>query len=257
MKKIIFVLAVILTACHPDKVEIAFDCTASPLSLSGTTTAANCGSSDGSLELEVSGGEGPFTYSITGKNSNETGHFNDLAGGNYTATVVDKNLCTISKDFTVENIDGVNVGGVTSEPAGCGSSNGSITITGNGGTTPYSFEVSGHGINTEGVFTGLEKGTYAVSVTDAAGCSSEKEVTILSGTELSTDVMPIISANCAKSGCHNGSQSPNLSTAANVKSNASRIKSEVSSGSMPPTGKLSTTQINLINCWVADGAPNN
>lgn len=258
MKKITFIsLLATLVACSPEKVTTAFDCSTSALSLSGITTDANCGSSDGSIELEVSGGEAPYTYSITGTGTNDTGLFNDLTGGSYTATVTDKNSCTASKDFTVQNKDGVNLASVTSQASGCGSSNGSITISGEGGSSPYTYEVSGHGTNSEGLFTGLETGTYAVSVTDDAGCVAESSVTILSGTALSSDIMPIISSNCAISGCHNGSQSPNLSNAANVKSNASRIRAEVNAGTMPPSGKLPANQINLITCWVADGAPNN
>lgn len=69
--------------------------------------------------------------------------------------------------------------------------------------------------------------------------------------------MPIIQKDCAISGCHNGSQSPRLETNQEVIANAARIKSETQAGSMPRNRTLSDQEIELIACWVDDGALNN
>jgi hypothetical protein len=77
----------------------------------------------------------------------------------------------------------------------------------------------------------------------------------------SADVNSIIQTSCATgSGCH-GSGSFNgpgpLLTYSQVFNARSTIRSEVSSGRMPPNGGLSATQKNSIICWIDSGAPNN
>ena len=71
------------------------------------------------------------------------------------------------------------------------------------------------------------------------------------------NVKPIIDNNCI--GCHStaGGQFPNLETYEGVKANASQIKIEVETLSMPIGGSLTTDEIQAISCWVDAGALNN
>jgi hypothetical protein len=59
---------------------------------------------------------------------------------------------------------------------------GGFTVTGLGGTAPYSYTIAGPTVNTTGattgVFTGLLAGTYTVTITDANLCSATNTVTI-------------------------------------------------------------------------------
>lgn len=75
--------------------------------------------------------------------------------------------------------------------------------------------------------------------------------------KFAADVAPIIANSCAVSGCHNGAQFPTLMSYDQIAANASSISSAVQSGAMPKTGSLSTTQKNIIKCWVQSGAPDN
>ncbi len=68
-------------------------------------------------------------------------------------------------------------------------------------------------------------------------------------------IKPIIDNNCLQ--CHGGTQSPNLSSYAGISANADRIKTQVVSGRMPQGGSLTTEEIQLISCWVDNGALNN
>jgi len=87
----------------------------------------------------------------------------------------------------------------------------------------------------------------------------------------SGDLVPIFTANCALSGCHDGVPAHNPSlTAANayqaitsggfinlVVPTNSIIYGEVKSGSMPPSGALTTSEIQKLLDWIRNGAPNN
>ncbi|WP_349293674.1 beta strand repeat-containing protein [Flavobacterium marginilacus] len=57
-----------------------------------------------------------------------------------------------------------------------GSSDASIRVTPSSGTAPYAFALAGTGANhtgdTTGIYTGLQAGSYTITVTDAKGCTS-------------------------------------------------------------------------------------
>ena len=75
-----------------------------------------------------------------------------------------------------------------------------------------------------------------------------------------TEVHPIIQASCARSGCHGAGSSNGpgaLLTYSQVFNARSSIHSAVSSGRMPLSGSLTTSQKNAILCWIDNGAPDN
>jgi hypothetical protein len=102
-----------------------------------------------------------------------------------------------------------------------------------------------------GVLYACSKSTDTTSSVDCSGTTKS----------FSTDVNPIIQANCAtNSGCH-GSGSNNgpgeLLTYSEIFNARSSIRPAVLSGSMPKTGSLTTAQKNAIICWIDNGAANN
>ncbi|MEI6823041.1 MAG: hypothetical protein WCL51_14005 [Bacteroidota bacterium] len=92
------------------------------------------------------------------------------------------------------------------------------------------------------------------------------ESTIPAGICFSDDVLPLIQSNCAYSGCHSGSQNPNLSTYADIMKlvkagdpQASRLYTTCIGSSMPPKPHsfLNLEEVTLIYGWIKQGAPNN
>jgi hypothetical protein len=75
------------------------------------------------------------------------------------------------------------------------------------------------------------------------------------------DVSPIIQASCSNSsGCHGSGSSAGpgaLVTYSEIRSASSQIQSSVLAGRMPLGSSLSSSQIQIINCWVKNGALNN
>jgi len=76
---------------------------------------------------------------------------------------------------------------------------------------------------------------------------------------LEADVMPIISLHCAINACHSNGVDPVLNTTAEVIAQAERILVRTVAATMPPGGQapLTADEIQLISCWVEDGAKNN
>ena len=80
------------------------------------------------------------------------------------------------------------------------------------------------------------------------------------------DIKPIIDATCALAGCHvAGFVNGDYTTYEGLKSkvdNGSLSRRVVEDKDMPPPDtsgptELTTVQIQLIHCWIEDGAPNN
>ena len=80
-------------------------------------------------------------------------------------------------------------------------------------------------------------------------------------TTYSQVIQPIIAANCALSGCHDGGNTlPNWTIFDNVQANAQLIKTRTSNRTMPPSNasvNLTAQEIDDIACWVDSGAQNN
>lgn len=66
-----------------------------------------------------------------------------------------------------------------------GGSNGSITATPLGGTAPFSYQLNGGTPQSSGTFNGLAAGNYTITVTDAAGCSSNAAATVTQPLQIS------------------------------------------------------------------------
>ena len=146
-----------------------------------TIKNGTCGSKNGSILLNVSGGTGPFKYSWnTGDSSNL---LNWLGSSAYTCTITDRNQCTINQVVNVINIPGPQLNMQSAAQPTCnGLKNGQLTLNLKGGTAPFAY------VNSDGSTGGfisqtysignLGKGNYTVNVTDANNCSATLPYTI-------------------------------------------------------------------------------
>jgi gliding motility-associated-like protein len=64
-----------------------------PLKISSSTTQASCGVANGAIHIIGTGGIAPLLYSIDGTMYQQSGFFNNLAAGNYTAYIKDAGGC--------------------------------------------------------------------------------------------------------------------------------------------------------------------
>jgi large repetitive protein len=133
------------------------------------------GGSDGSLTVVATGGTGVLTYTLNpGAISNTTGVFSGLFAGAYSVSVTDENTCgpVSTGSIDVTEPPEIQITGSAHTDISCnGLTDGTITVTANGGTGTLSYTLNpGAETNTTGVFTGLAANSYTVSVTDDNGC---------------------------------------------------------------------------------------
>ncbi len=255
-----FFLIVSCAYDHVEKITLS-KCAGSTLTIAvgDVKSTTTCGSADGSITVNASGGSGSYAYSINNGASQTSNAFINLSSGSYTLAVRDSLGCVASQLVSVNSGSStLSVSVLSTVNSGCPTANGTITVTASGGTEPYQYKINSGSYQSSNLFTALNAGNYSVTVNDASNCPTSLTTTVSrKGPSFVSDISPIISANCATSGCHNGSRSPTLTSYSTIASNASRVLSTITSRLMPPGGSLSQTQINLITCWVNDGAKNN
>ncbi len=145
------------------------------LSLAGIVTNTNCDSTNGKIDLTVTGGTPGYTYNWNDGAS--TKDRTDLAAGIYSVTITDINGCKAFGSFNVLPSTAPTVSlQVTNSK--CQEANGYILATGSNGSGQYQFNWQGpagytasSAYVTTHAITGLEEGLYFVTLTDAAGCS--------------------------------------------------------------------------------------
>lgn len=144
------------------------------IAISISLTNPTCGSNNGSLTASASGGSPQYSYKWS--NGATTASISGLAAGTYTVTVTDANNCSKMTSQAIVAPNGP-IATATSTSTVCnGNSNGTATVSATGGTAPYTYKWVGN--LTSATITGLAAGSYAVTVTDATGCSSTTTATV-------------------------------------------------------------------------------
>lgn len=140
------------------------------LESSGTTENPLCyESAEGSINLDVTGGAGNYSYEWS--NGAMSQNISDLPEGDYSVLIEDEVGCTTTQSFTLTQPDQLVQEGVVQDVNCFGESNGSIVLSLTGGTGNLELEWSDptlDGVNN----TTVSAGSYDLMVTDENGCVS-------------------------------------------------------------------------------------
>lgn len=228
-----------------------------------TVNPTSAASSNGSISASATGSTG-FTFSINGGPFQATGNFANLAQGSFTVTAKDLNGCLGSAVFTLTAPNpcaGVTilVSNVVTGNRPCEPANGSITATGSGGTTPYTYSINGGAFQISNIFSGLAAATYTITAKDANGCTGTVNATVndLVAGPLFLAVKNVLDNNCVS--CHNNVISNggmNWTVDCNIVTFKDRIRERAVNGnpsSMPPTGLLPASERTKITNWINAG----
>ena len=131
-------------------------------------TNAQCGQSNGAINLSVGGGTAPYTFLWSGGQVTED--LSNIPPGGYTVTVTDANGCTKVLNVAVnDNVVNINVTGVVAANTTCNGGNGSIDVSVNPAGT-YTYNWSNNEMTQD--ISNLPPGSYTVTVTAGPTCSS-------------------------------------------------------------------------------------
>jgi gliding motility-associated-like protein len=152
-----------------------------PSVLTGVTsqTEVSCNTgSDGTATVTPGGGTTPYTYSWNTTPVQTTPNSTGLTAGTYTVTVTDNKGCSLTRSVTITEPPVLTAGTTQVDVSCSGGNDGTATVSPGGGTSPYTYSWTTIPSQTTGIATGLNLGTYTVTVTDNKGCSLTRSVTI-------------------------------------------------------------------------------
>ncbi len=158
-----------------------------------TTNVPCYNGTTGSIDLTVVGTNGPYQFTWTGTNQNVEDPTN-LPAGTYSVVVSDLDGC----DTPIAGIEIVEGTEITSTsditPALCGADDGSISLTVNGGSMPYSYDWGDPNIGDTPDPDQLSNGTYIVTITDNVGCTFTDTYSVIdpSGVQLQPSQVDIL-----------------------------------------------------------------
>ncbi len=143
------------------------------LSVSSASVKADCGVSNGSASVAVTGGLAPYSYSW---NNGVSANVNAaVPAGVYYVTIIDANGCADSSLIAVSNKTGPSLALSLSANASCGSG-GLISVVATGGSLPYAYHWS-NGVTASSV-SNVPAGNYYVTVTDGKGCVGSADTSV-------------------------------------------------------------------------------
>jgi SprB repeat len=238
-------------------------CAGVTITVSGTTTnPTSPTANNGSIAASATGSTG-FTFSINGGAFQASGNFTNLPEGTHLVTAKDLNGCIGSTNFTLTAPNPctgvtISVSATATQNIPCEAVSAFITATASGGTSPYTYSRNGTTFQVSNIFNGLATANYTITAKDANGCigSTSSSVTNAPAGPLFTAVRAVLQANCAVSGCHNGSQPPNWTIDCNIVANSTLIQQRAVSGNpspMPPTGLMPANERQKITDWINAG----
>jgi gliding motility-associated-like protein len=157
-----------------------------PVNLTVSQITCN-GANNGRIKAVPVGGNPPLTFTW----SNGAGNIDSIMGlapGTYSVTVSDAQSCAGSASVTLNQPPVLSVNVATQNVSCFGGSNGSVTLTANGGTPPYNYNWNPANANQPAI-TGLPQGTYSATVTDFNQCVSSLSVSISQPNPLNTGTL--------------------------------------------------------------------
>jgi hypothetical protein len=149
----------------------------SPINVTTLVISTTCaGANNGSASASATGGTAPYTYLWSTGDIGDTVY--GLSSGSYTVTVTSSNGCTgIGNVFIPTAASPTCTAWVIQQPTTPNTNDGISEVTGTGGAAPYTYLWS-NGQTTKQA-TGLDEGTYSVTITDWNGCTCVSSVTLV------------------------------------------------------------------------------
>ncbi|MCS7035095.1 MAG: choice-of-anchor L domain-containing protein [Saprospiraceae bacterium] len=180
-----------------------------PLAIGLSLQNVRCfGENTGGVLANASGGVAPYTYAWS--SSETTPNLVQKAAGIYTLTLTDANGCTAIAKAPIEQPPALQLTAQQQNIACHGQNTGRISVSPSGGIPPYAALWSGPGVNgdTRTVLDQLSAGQYALTLTDANGCTQTQTFTLLQPpAPLTVALAPAADTLCAEQASRNVSAS--------------------------------------------------
>ena len=163
-----------------------------PISATFSSTLPECyGDSTGVINISVVGGSLPYTFEWS--NDSTTEDLTNVAAGIYDVTITDANGCELIESSLLQNPQQISLLLQPTNASCSGNIDAGIDLTVINGTWPYTYNWSNLALTED--LTGLNTGTYFVTVTDFNGCQKTGTTSVSSPQPIS-QILNVTSPSC-------------------------------------------------------------
>tara|TARA_Y100000385_G_scaffold289921_1_gene361019 strand:+ start:2506 stop:7050 length:4545 start_codon:yes stop_codon:yes gene_type:complete len=141
------------------------------------STSSGC-LNNGQIDVTVTSNDGPYRYQLDAQTSDD-GIFTGLAIGAYRVFATDIYGCTFRTTINIEGVEPIQLGMEGSKVSCDADIRGTAITLVSGGQEPFQYQWNNGAITSS--LTKIEQGIYAVTVTDANGCTQTNEVEVEEG----------------------------------------------------------------------------
>lgn len=150
--------------------------TPSDLEVFGTYTDPVCyGATNGSITLTVKGGTAPYTYKWS--NGAISKDLNNIGAGYYTVVVTDKDECSYSESFILEDPEPLTVD-IGEDRTLCNGQELTLSPTIEDPKTKFNWTGTNGFTSTSPTVTIRDAGEYSLTITDSKGCTATDKMTL-------------------------------------------------------------------------------
>ncbi len=155
------------------------------------------GDNDGFAVFLASGGTGPYQYSRDNGPFMPSGAFNNLPAGAYQVVALDNNGCLDTTTATIVDPLPLSVSVASQTVASClGINDGSVDLSGSGGTWPYEYSLNGGPLQSNPTFNNLAPGNYTTLIEDNNGCTGTGSFTLNANVSITAQVTNWVDVLC-------------------------------------------------------------
>ena len=167
-----------------------------PMLYTINTVKPDCSVNNGSINIAMSGGSPPYSYTWSPNVSN-TSFAKNLVSQTYTVTVTDNNLCNKIIKIDLPGLGDLKAEISNSKNVSCFSKNdGMALVTATDGNKPYIYSWSSGG--NAAMENNLAAGSYTATVTDTKGCKAFATA-VINQPEVITSIMKLQNTSCGNS----------------------------------------------------------
>jgi gliding motility-associated-like protein len=150
----------------------------------------------GIVTLSGFGGTSPYVYRKNAGAFSASGNFTGLPAASYSFRVKDVDSCYLDTTIIVTQPTRITSASIVSNVICNGQSNGSITITANGGVPPYQYALGSGSYSPANVFSNLAAGTYTLHIRDTNNCIKDTNVVVTQPTQLAISNIAMVQPIC-------------------------------------------------------------
>lgn len=201
--------------------------------------------STGAATFTASGAKAPYKYQwLPGGTLTTNNTFTGLPAGTLNFHIEDDNKCYLDTSIILNQPDPLHAPVNITTPLCNSDTNGSFTINGSGGVSPYTYAVGSGSYTGTNTYSNLGAGTYTIHLKDNNNCIKDSNITITEPAVLAITNLPI-----SEPTCYNGT---NGTISVNATGGTTPYRYKLNTGSYNATNNYTSLTAGVYNISIRD-----